>query len=132
MKPIFLLITLRHLLTRQTKEISKICLLALILLLQVYSHLPAQNPSLAAHSILPVDGVIQYLPKDTTAATTPAILSTNKLRRIMLKRRVWRLRGISRIFWLIMLIIRAKQISMLICKKLWLRQVKILGDVCMC
>lgn len=82
MKPIFLLITLHHSLfhslIKGIKRDWKICL-ATLGLLQIFVYLPAQNPSVAAHSILPVDGVIQYMPKDTTAAATPAILSTNKL-----------------------------------------------------
>jgi hypothetical protein len=83
MKPIFPLITLHHSFhaktVKNTKITWKVCLLALVLLMQVFLSLNAQNTNEAAHSILPADGIIQYLPKDTTAATTPAILSTNKL-----------------------------------------------------
>lgn len=83
MKPIFPLITLQHSFhaktVKNTKRTWKVCLLALVLLMQVTLSLNAQNANEAAHSILPADGIIQYLPKDITAATTPAILSTNKL-----------------------------------------------------
>ncbi|AEE48899.1 alginate export family protein [Haliscomenobacter hydrossis] len=51
----------------------------LLLLVQVGVPAMAQSSNEAAHSILPADGIIQYLPKDTSAAASPAILSTNKL-----------------------------------------------------
>jgi hypothetical protein len=83
MKPIFPLITLQHSFHAKTKKSDKrtwkVCLTVLMLLMQVTLSLNAQNANEAAHSILPADGIIQYLPKDTTAATTPAIFSTNKL-----------------------------------------------------
>lgn len=53
--------------------------LLVLSLLQISLGLSAQNPNEAAHSILPIDGIIPYLPKDTSAAATPAILSSNKL-----------------------------------------------------
>ncbi|MBK9491220.1 MAG: alginate export family protein [Haliscomenobacter sp.] len=54
-------------------------LVTLLLFVQVAVLAKAQNSTETAHSILPADGIIQYLPKDTSAAATPAILSTNKL-----------------------------------------------------
>ena len=78
MKPIFLLITLYDFLAKQTKSVGKVYLL-IFSLLQISIQLQAQNSNDAAHSILPADGIIQYLPKDTSASATPAILSTNKL-----------------------------------------------------
>ena len=54
-------------------------LVTLLLFVQVAVLVTAQNSTEAAHSILPADGILQYLPKDTSAATAPAILSTNKL-----------------------------------------------------
>lgn len=78
MKPIFLLTTVQSTLMLRTKRTGVICLF-FIGLLPISIHLQAQNPSEAAHSILPADGIIQYLPKDTSSASAPAILSTNKL-----------------------------------------------------
>lgn len=55
-------------------------LLLIVLLLPSTLYLCAQTPGTIAHSILPADGVISYLPQDSSVAATPSILSTDKLR----------------------------------------------------